>query len=122
MKKQPNDLHNKKVIKKRSLKAVHKVAKHKKKNKAELSREFFLNCAKAIAHIEAFNIVRAKEEKIDHLRKAINLLEKCLDQRPANHLIKSQYDICREELCFFEGTDETFSKEQIELLLSTEMF
>jgi len=122
MKKPTDSFVKKKVIKKESLKAEHRIARPKKKNKAVLKRELFINCAKGIAHLEVYNRIIMKDEKINHLSKSLTFFEKCLQQEPGNHLLRDQFKICKEALFNIEQSEDKSDKGRIEILLDYEEF
>ena len=113
---------HKKIIKKKTLKPEHRNAKHKKSTKAALKREFLINCHRAIEHMEVFNRIQMVNEKLNHLNAAIVSLEKGLEQRPSNHLLRNQIKICREEHNLLKETNKRSSDHTIEIILSLDLF
>jgi hypothetical protein len=92
----------------------------KKKTKADLKKEFHHSLQEALRHIEIFNRIVMGSEKIDHLNRAAVLLDKCLDLRPGNHILRKQVKICREELNTVKEAPAGSNSSSIDILISKE--
>jgi len=112
----------KKIIKKRSSKALYRNFKHKKNTKTDLKREFIAQTQKAIEHLEIFNRITMVEEKLTHLKCAMNHLEKCLEHHLGSHHLRNQQKICKEELFILDKIPKKSADNSIEILFSTDLF
>jgi len=115
-------LFHKKIIKKKSSSAEQRRAKHKKRTKAELKKEFLNHCSKTIEHIQIFNRISMVNEKTTHLNIAITYLEECLTHRPGNHLLRNQMKICRNKLITLKETGKHSADNTVEILFTADLF
>jgi len=111
----------KKIIKKKSSKALFRNFKPKKKTKAVLKKEFIAQTQKAIEHLEIFNRITMVGEKLTHLKSAMAHLEKCLEHHPGNHHLRIQQKICKEGLFFLEKIPQKSADNVIEILISKDL-
>ncbi len=118
----PIPFFQRKIIKKKPLKPEYKNTKHKKTTKAAIKKEFLIHCQRAIEHIQIFNRIPMANEKTIHLNSAIKHLEKCLEYRPGNHLLRNQIRICKEELFPLKEYKKKSANNVIEILFSTDLF
>jgi len=115
-------LFHKKIIKKKSSSAEQRKAKHKRSTKAELKKEFLNHCQMVIYHLEIFNRISMKNEKITHLNTATTHLEQCLVHRPGNHLLRNQIKLCKEETIILKETGKRSADNTIEILFTADLF
>lgn len=66
--------------------------------KAEIRRAFENNLSRAVSHITIYNRIDMAPARREHLEKALEFLEKALEIRPGQHLLRKQRDLCLEEL------------------------
>ncbi len=118
----PIPIFQKKIIKKKSPKSIYRNIKPRKKTKAALKKELIEHCQKAKEHLEIFNRIPMVGEKLDHLDRAISHLEKCLEERPGNHILRNQLKISREELYALQNSTQKSADNIIEILFSTDLF
>lgn len=90
---------------------------HRKATKATMKRDLLAHFMKALEHLETCNRAPSRDAKILHLGKAIEALDRCLEMKPGNHLLRSQRTVCREELWELEKLQKLESERRIEILL-----
>lgn len=73
-------------------------------------------------HVQIFNRILMVNEKINHLNTALTHLEKCLEHRPGNHLLRNQIKTCNEELSLLREYNKKSSNNVIKILFSTDLF
>ena len=118
----PVSLFHKKIIKRKSSSAEQRKAKHKKRTKAELKKEFLNHCQKVIEHMEIFNRISMVNEKTTHLNTAMTHLEQSLVHRPGNHLLRNQIKLCKEELIILKETEQRSVNNTVEILFTADLF
>ena len=104
-----NDEHTEKAKKRRE--------KRKKSTKAMVRRKLFQNFESALSHLHVCNRARSLDAKRFHLGKALISLDKCLEIRPGNHMLKAQRSICQEELWELEKPDTSTDTEPVRIIL-----
>ncbi len=72
--------------------------KRKEATKADIKRALHKYIGEAISHIDVYNRIDIVPARCEHLQKAIEFLEKALEIRPGQHLLRKQHDTCIEEL------------------------
>ncbi|MDP3980398.1 MAG: hypothetical protein Q8Q33_03170 [Chlamydiota bacterium] len=68
-----------------------------KKTKASIRRDFRKNYQLALDHLLKYNKTSDLREKTRHICVSLDALEKLIQDRPGNHLLREQHALCREE-------------------------
>jgi hypothetical protein len=91
--------------------------KHKKTTKATLKRDLLAHFKEALTHIETYNRAPSLDAKILHIGKALAALDRCLEIRPGNHVLRTQRTLCQEELWEIETMQKVGPERRIEIIL-----
>jgi hypothetical protein len=93
----PGPFHEKR-IRRRTERQLQKRSVKKQQTKAQLRREFDAQVHELVARLRKFARVRGLPERERHLRAAIEMLERLLEEKPQSDLLRAQREHCLEAL------------------------